>query len=1221
MRTSPTRNAEVEPDARLLEAIQSYYARRDRGEAVDSASILEQFPDVLEGLVEFLSGVECVEQLAVNSGHTATHGGRRDANPPPARVGDYVIEGELGQGGMGVVYQAYLPATQRRVALKMLRWGRQPTAAQLQRFQIEIQAVAALDHPHIVPIHNVGEFEGRPFFTMKLLPGGALSQCLAGFRDDPLRAARVIMRIARALDEAHARGILHRDVKPHNILLDSSGEPYLTDFGLAKFHDRSLDLTKSMATVGSPQYMAPEQARGESRNITTAADVYGLGATLYALLAGRPPFESESLFDLLHQIQTAEPVRPSRVNSRVPGDLEVICLKCLNKDRSERYPTAGELADDLQALLDGLPIRARPPRALARMRLWCRRNRRLAAVSALLVVVLLAGGATSTYFWRVAESRLAGMTAEKERAEGSYRLSRLALDRSVRLILDDPRLQHGPLEKLRLDVASAQLEFYEQFVEQYGRDPAHASDLAYSHLTMGHLANEFGEQDRALMHFEEGRRLYEQLTADSEGLIQYGKNLATCWNQVACIEYDRQRNRDVENAYEHAREILERLIDSTPDDDETLLYLAETLKNQGNLWRDTGRGEGAVDLHRRAVHFARTALRDSPSDWAQGTLAMTLNELGYSCERIIRWNVAGLPHWDEADAAYREARELFRELITAEPDNVEWLTGLAYTHLNLASINGTEHADTAETEYLAGLQIWERLVRDHPDVPGYSVRYAESIGYYGDMLRSCQRYDDAAEAYRTALRISDEVRNPGADAVTVRRITAYAHYGLGLIHSETGRVAESISMLSEAARIYDDLAATVPDMNAVVELQVLVDEALAQAWGQSGQTENELHWRKQNVTHGRRLLELGPSDERYAESLAAAVERLGDALTAHGRHAEAELAFREVLDQRQTSRPEPGVRFRDAYRIKEKLVTQLAEQGRTDEAIEVCRECEELCRSWVAARPDQRLAKRSLHDVLKRLADLVESGGFVEEAGRLRSEAIGLESSDSFRRPGNVSADIMALREEMDTAERARLASRPAQAIEQIDRLLAALARFENQISTDRFLRKVAVDAHAGRAMSLSTLGRHAEAVGNWERAIIYDRDGRAWMRINCACDLALAGRIEDAAQAVDDALRQFPDLKPIELRAAAGAMAACAQVVPVEGKRFREYSQTSLQLLQRSIEGGYQNVAELDADRQFSVIRALSEYATLTAPLRKGQAAGNEERSVDARAALDDIP
>jgi tetratricopeptide (TPR) repeat protein len=549
------------------------------------------------------------------------------------------------------------------------------------------------------------------------------------------------------------------------------------------------------------------------------------------------------------------------------------------------------------------------------------------------------------------------------------------------------------------------------------------------------------------------------------------------------------------------------------------------------------------------------------------------------------------------------------------------LTGLAYSHLNLASINGTLHPDTAEAEYREGLKIWKRMAREHPEVPGYTVRFAESVGYFGDMLRMNRRLDEAAEAYQTALRISSETVAPGIDALNLRRVAAYARFGLGRTHSAALRWADAIASLNEAARLYDELIAEIPAMSAVVEMQVMVDESLADAYREIGNSEAELQWRRRNVADGRRLLALGATDDKYAESLAAAIERLGDALTTHGRHAEAELAFREVLDQRQTSRPEPGIRFRDAYRIKEKLVTQLAEQGRTDEAVDVCRECEELCRSWVAARPDQRLAKRSLHDVLKRLADLVESGGFVEQAGRLRSEAIGLESSDSFRRPGNVSADIMALREEMDSAERTRLASRPAQAIEQIDRVLAALARFEDQISADRFLRKVAVDAHAGRAMSLSALGRHAEAVGNWERAILYDRDGRAWIRINCACDLALAGRIEDAAQAVDDALRQFPDLKPIELRAAAGAMAACAQVVPVEGRRFREYSQVSLQLLQRAIGSGYQNVAELDADRQFSVIRALSEYATLTAPLREGQAAGDEEPSVDARAALDKSP
>ena len=254
---------------------------------------------------------------------------------------------------MGIVFKAHQVALNRPVALKMIKSGVFATEAELVRFQNEAEAVAQLDHPHIVPIYEVGRHQGRHFFSMKLIPGNSLDKRLADFVTQPRAAARLVATIAEAVHHAHQRGILHRDLKPANILLDERGDPHVTDFGLAKRITGDTDLTHSGAPVGTPSYMSPEQATGTKGALSTATDVYGLGTILYALLAGRAPFAGTTLVDTLDKVRTCSPEPPSRLNAHVPRDLEIICLKCLEKEPSRRYPSALALAEDLDRWMNG----------------------------------------------------------------------------------------------------------------------------------------------------------------------------------------------------------------------------------------------------------------------------------------------------------------------------------------------------------------------------------------------------------------------------------------------------------------------------------------------------------------------------------------------------------------------------------------------------------------------------------------------------------------------------------------------------------------------------------------------------------------------------------------------------------------------------------------------------------------------------------------------------
>jgi serine/threonine-protein kinase len=262
----------------------------------------------------------------------------------------------IGEGGTGVVYKAWQKSLRRLVALKVIRAGTLASPAEVQRFREEANKVAKLDHPYIVPVYEVGEHDGLHYFTMKLVEGGSLEKHLCHFAQDPRAAARLLVTAARAVHYAHQRGILHRDLKPGNILLEWwAGEagppmPHVTDFGLAKRIQRDGGLTQSGVIVGTPSYMAPEQALGR-KGVITAADVYSLGAILYELLTGRPPFKAETPLETLQLVIECEPVRPRVYNPMVNRNLETICLKCLDKEPGRRYDSAEELAKDLERWL------------------------------------------------------------------------------------------------------------------------------------------------------------------------------------------------------------------------------------------------------------------------------------------------------------------------------------------------------------------------------------------------------------------------------------------------------------------------------------------------------------------------------------------------------------------------------------------------------------------------------------------------------------------------------------------------------------------------------------------------------------------------------------------------------------------------------------------------------------------------------------------------------
>lgn len=384
---------------------------------------------LLTGALELLTG----DQENMNGGSGAS------PSSTLGRLGEYKLISEIARGGMGIVYRARQSGMSREVALKAVWGGQTGGEALTRRFLVEVEATAALDHPNIVPVYGSGEQDGWNYFTMKLIEGESLAGLMARAQKpmDPRAAIAMIVKVARAVQFAHERGILHRDVKPSNILLDHSGHVYLSDFGLAKQTNDSTEITHSWSVLGTPSYMPPEQAAGQMKHLTTAADVYGLGAVIYEMLTGRPPFKGGTPILTLRMVMEDEPGRPSAINREVDIDLETICLKCLEKDPKNRYGTAAALADDLERWLEHKTIQARPLDTVERIFKWARRRPALAAMAGVIFLTAMAGFAGILWQWnkaveakRLSDVQRQAAEAARKEAETANTQTKKALEQS-----------------------------------------------------------------------------------------------------------------------------------------------------------------------------------------------------------------------------------------------------------------------------------------------------------------------------------------------------------------------------------------------------------------------------------------------------------------------------------------------------------------------------------------------------------------------------------------------------------------------------------------------------------------------------------------------------------------------------------------------------------------------------------------------------------------------
>jgi eukaryotic-like serine/threonine-protein kinase len=754
-----------ENESRLHEVVTNYLDAIGDGLVPDRQALLAEYADVATELEEFfiaqddvarlIAPLRIVAQLAslplvgceAASSHLEDEIGAAPALDPrlaavlEARGYELLDKGV--PGGAGIVYKARQRRLNRLVAVKTIGVGRQVSPTDLQRFRNEAETLGSLSHPHIVPVYEAAESDGRLFLFMPYLEGGSLADKTASYSDDPRAAAQLLATIAGAVDHAHRRGILHRDLKPSNVLLDRDGQPHVSDFGLARRLDGNSELTVSGAIVGTPSFMAPEQALGHGRRgaPTTSTDVYGLGAILYALLTGRAPFRGETPLDTIEMVRSTAPIRPSTLNPCVDRDLETICLKCLEKEPTARYRSATDLVDDMERWQRGEPIVARPVGPLVKGWRWARRNKVVAGLLGLVGVLLIAGFAGLA----ASNAMLAGRNAEiiRQRNRAKQAVDDMYTQVAERVLPDIPGL-----ESVRREFLIKALSYYEEEAnEGNGSSAAARAELANASFRVGRIHHMLSEIDLAGRAFSRAISLLEPLVKEFPNEPDFRLLLARSLNEFGLQLRQKSQRTEAENAFSRSLETAERGASEFPDRREFRQLMAHLLHNLAIMHHETGRLFEAETAYRRAIGLRKKLVTEAPDDPADhDELAITLGQ------------IAGLmadtrqPRPGEAETAFRQALDIEEKLLAKFPSNSKYRGRAADMRNNLCVFLSTQgRHQEVEASLRNSLFDREQLAIQYPNMPDYQARVGVAELNLAETLCEQGKYAEAFDFAKRAI--------------------------------------------------------------------------------------------------------------------------------------------------------------------------------------------------------------------------------------------------------------------------------------------------------------------------------------------------------------------------------------------------------------------------------------------------------------------------------------
>lgn len=831
----PSTIAELTDDQqqRLTQLLDHYLRGLEQGDPVDVQQMLIDNHDLEAVLKAYLSKLDGLRGIAAgfqNHGEleplVSGSSGQAEQRIKSLKLGEYTIVRELGRGGMGIVYEARQRTLNRRVALKLLPMASMLDERQIARFKNESHAAAQLQHPNIVPVYSFGVERGIHFYSMQFIEGQTIDAWITSSANAQSErqwrgTARIIIDAAHALHCAHQCGIVHRDIKPSNLMLGQDGKIWVTDFGLARCQN-DLSLTLSGDLVGTMRYMSPEQAGGRAELVDHRTDIYSLGATMYEMLTGKVAVQGDDGPAVLSEIANGTPPRLRRVMPHCPADLEVVLLRAMAKKKDDRYATACEFADDLQAVLDGRPTLARPPSLPTIVGRWASRHRKLVAAASVVLVVGILGSLASAL-----------VIAEKSRdVEKYFRQAQETVDRLGSGVAK--RLASVPgAEHIRQSLLADNLAYYQQFVEQAAGDQSLLAELALTHSRIGALVKELESPKRSITHYEESAKIYQQLARKSPDSPSLLRDRAQNLNQLGLAAHAAGQSAKAYAAFEDAIRIQQRLVSHNADPGDRT-DLALTRSNLGLLLSETGKAERARTELTEAIKVLTVATEsDAGNVLAARGLAAALGNL--SSLSLDSKPSDAIPLLEQAiDQQLRISKRSTNPLKPSREIATTYNTlGSAYLR---ASATGTSHVEQAAEAFSNAVRIQRRLRSIAPLVIEYRVELAISLNNLATALMETGDAVGANQAAEEAISLLEDVPANGP-----------ASSLLGVVLNNRGRALEAGGDVEAAA---SDFLSAIEHQQAAITFEP-----------------QSRHFNQYLLQHYSNLLQLQVRDRRWADAV------------------------------------------------------------------------------------------------------------------------------------------------------------------------------------------------------------------------------------------------------------------------------------------------------------------------------------------------------------------
>jgi tetratricopeptide (TPR) repeat protein/tRNA A-37 threonylcarbamoyl transferase component Bud32 len=971
-------------EARVAAVLESYLAAARAGRAPDRDALLAAHPGLEAPLKEALLGLAFVEDA-----------GSVLALPdpgPPRVLGDFRIVAEVGRGGMGVVYEAEQVSLRRRVALKVLPFAGVLDPKHLQRFRNEAQAAAHLHHTNIVPVYSVGSERGVHYYAMQFIEGESLARAISdlkgggtgegprspisshGSNREPayLRmAARIGMQAAEALDHAHQLGIVHRDVKPGNLLVDAAGNLWITDFGLARFSSEPA-LTVTGDLVGTFRYMSPEQALAKRVPIDHRTDVYSLGATLYELVTLEPAVKGEDPQAVLQEIAFKDPTAARRLNPAIPPELETILQKAMWKDPAGRYATAQEMADDLRRFLEHIPIRARPPTLLDRATKLARRHRTAVRVGAGFLALLLVGLAAGMVLLAREKGRTdrnyALALAERKQAQDNLAVACEAVDEMLAKV-GHIQLENIPmLEHLRRDLLDKAAVFYQGLLERHGDDPDLRHDLGETWRRLSHIRGLLGDEAQAREAIEEAVKRLDPLVQEFPGVEKYRSSLSAALDELG----DDRRAVAVWDGV-------------NPVSSGARKALAGAHMNFGLTLGHQGDDAGQESEIRKGLGILEELLRDAPEDrYLLGVKHMALANL-----RTILIE-RGLDR--EAAVAYREAVDLAERLLAGAPHEVDSRSLCAREHHNFGVVLSKLGRSTeALSELRRSLELFEGLARDFPSIPGYRNDVGVEHHTLARALVEAGGLQNLQDAERHCAEAVKFLGHLAQERGGVSLGLAWTHWSFVRVLKAQGRIDEAEDHARIGMDLCTRLVADAPGNAENREVLAGIQNDLGRMLREGGRPEEAEALYRAAIAQHAAIDKLGLLSDSDRHERGTVLVNLGNLLSEAGKTSEAEDLYRDVirdLGSLVATNPDSSAYRSNLANAWLRLGVVLKNTGKAQEAEACYEEARKQHAELVQLYPDVLVHRERLASCLDNLADHLSAGGQRADAEEALRKAI-----------------------------------------------------------------------------------------------------------------------------------------------------------------------------------------------------------------------------------------